>query len=269
MQSSQNSCFVVIDSTKTVPYCCLRKRHFTHFTLVRRVITAVLHQLLQNILLTTVIVIMLMNSFSPMISRRVFSGCGVSAFSLPHRSSRLSIPSTTIRYLTASTTSTQPLSSPSSSSTSSSSGRTSAAVAQKAKEFAAATAGGSTTKPPATEFNLSPPRGTRDFYPEDQRLKNWLFTIWKDTAMKYGFEEYDAPIVEHAELYIRKAGEEVTQQLYDFHDKGKRHLSLRPEMTPSLARMVLAKKNMLSFPLKWFAIPQCWRYERTTRGRRR
>ncbi len=149
------------------------------------------------------------------------------------------------------------------SSSGSNTGRISAAVAQKAKELS------SSNKIVKTDFNLAPPRGTRDFYPEDQRLKNWLFEIWKDTAGKYGFEEYDAPIIEHAELYIRKAGEEVTQQLYEFRDKGNRHLSLRPEMTPSLARMVLAKKNTLHFPLKWFAIPQCWRYERTTRGRRR
>lgn len=76
-------------------------------------------------------------------------------------------------------------------------------------------------------------------------------------------------MVENVDLYIRKAGEEVTQQLYDFEDKSGRRLSLRPEMTPSLARMVLAKKNSLPFPLKWFSIPQCWRYERMTRGRRR
>lgn len=102
-------------------------------------------------------------------------------------------------------------------------------------------------------------KGTRDFYPEDHRLHSWLFGIFRDIAHQYGFEEYDAPVVEHVELYIRKAGEEVTQQLYDFQDKSGRRLSLRPEMTPSLARMVLARKNALSFPLKWFSIPQCWR----------
>lgn len=85
----------------------------------------------------------------------------------------------------------------------------------------------------------------------------------------YGFEEYDAPIVENESLFIRKAGEEVTQQLYNFEDKGGRRLSLRPEMTPSLARMILAKGSALSLPIKWFSIPQCWRYERMTRGRRR
>lgn len=87
--------------------------------------------------------------------------------------------------------------------------------------------------------------------------------------MRWGFEEYDAPVVETEALFIRKAGEEVTQQLYNFEDKGGRRLSLRPEMTPSLARMVLAKGTALSLPIRWFSIPQCWRYERTTRGRRR
>ena len=140
-------------------------------------------------------------------------------------------------------------------------GRASAAVVQAATS--------TSSSKPTVEITLQPPKGTRDFYPEEKRLQNWLFGIWKNVASKYGFEEYDAPVVEHVELYIRKAGEEVTQQLYDFQDKGGRHLSLRPEMTPSLARMVLAKKGSLSFPLKWFAIPQCWRYESMTRGRRR
>ena len=146
-------------------------------------------------------------------------------------------------------------------------------------------------KPP---MDLAPPKGTRDFYPDDHRYKAWLFGKWRSLthfthslihsfthslthslhslrsiAGLYGFEEYDAPVLESEDLYIRKAGEEVTQQLYNFEDKGGRRLSLRPEMTPSLARMVLAKKNSLSFPLKWFSIPQCWRYERMTRGRRR
>lgn len=119
------------------------------------------------------------------------------------------------------------------------------------------------------KMDLNPPKGTRDFFPEDHRLKAWLFGKWRMMAERYGFEEYDAPVLESEELYIRKAGEEVTQQLYNFEDKGGRRLSLRPEMTPSLARMVLSRKGALSFPLKWFAIPQCWRYERMTRGRRR
>lgn len=121
----------------------------------------------------------------------------------------------------------------------------------------------------AVKLETNPPKGTRDFYPEDMRLRTWLFDQWRDVAKRYSFLEYDAPILESESLYTRKAGEEVTQQLYNFVDKGKRSVSLRPEMTPSLARMVMAKKGGLPLPLKWFSIPQCWRYERMTRGRRR
>jgi histidyl-tRNA synthetase len=101
------------------------------------------------------------------------------------------------------------------------------------------------------------------------RLRTWLFGKWRDAARSFGFVEYDAPVLESEALYTRKAGEEVTQQLYNFVDKGGRSVALRPEMTPSLARMVMAQKGGLSLPLKWYSIPQCWRYERMTRGRRR
>ena len=116
---------------------------------------------------------------------------------------------------------------------------------------------------------FKPPRGTRDFYPEEMRIRNWLFNHFKAAAKSFGFEEYDAPILETEELYTRKQGEEITQQLYNFEDKGERKVTLRPEMTPSLARMVLAKANTLPMPLKWYSIPQCWRYERMQRGRLR
>jgi len=119
------------------------------------------------------------------------------------------------------------------------------------------------------KLNTNPPKGTRDFYPEDMRLRNWLFDHWRSVAQQYGFSEYDAPVLESEVLYTRKAGEEVTEQLYNFVDKGDRAVALRPEMTPSLARMVLQKKGALPLPLKWFSLPQCWRYERMTRGRRR
>ena len=119
------------------------------------------------------------------------------------------------------------------------------------------------------KLDTNPPKGTRDFYPEDMRLRTWLFDQWRSVAGQYGFVEYDAPVLESESLYTRKAGEEVTQQLYNFVDKGSRPVALRPEMTPSLARMVMAKKGGLPLPLKWFSIPQCWRYERMTRGRRR
>ena len=119
------------------------------------------------------------------------------------------------------------------------------------------------------ELDKNPPKGTRDFYPEDMRLRTWLFDNWREVAKSFGFSEYDAPVLESEALYTRKAGEEVTQQLYNFVDKGDRKVALRPEMTPSLARMVMATKGGLPMPLKWFSIPQCWRYERMTRGRRR
>jgi histidyl-tRNA synthetase len=124
-------------------------------------------------------------------------------------------------------------------------------------------------QPKKPKLDTNPPKGTRDFYPEDMRLRTWLFDQWRDVAKTYGFSEYDAPVLESESLYTRKAGEEVTQQLYNFVDKGDRNVSLRPEMTPSLARMVMAKKGGLTLPLKWFSLPQCWRYERMTRGRRR
>ena len=112
-------------------------------------------------------------------------------------------------------------------------------------------------------------RGTRDFYPEDMRIRNWLFDNFRASARSHGFEEYDSPVLEHEELYTRKQGEDITQQLYNFEDKGGRRVALRPEMTPSLARMVMARAGAMPTPIKWFSIPQCWRYERTQRGRGR
>jgi histidyl-tRNA synthetase len=115
---------------------------------------------------------------------------------------------------------------------------------------------------------LQAPRGTRDFYPDDMRRRNWLFDRFRETAGRFGFEEVDAPMLEHAELFTRKAGEEIVDQLYHFelHD---RHLALRPEMTPSIARMVIARQGGMRFPIRWFTLTQNWRYERMTRGRRR
>jgi histidyl-tRNA synthetase len=118
-------------------------------------------------------------------------------------------------------------------------------------------------------MKLQSVRGTRDFFPEDLRLRNWLFGHWRTAATRFGFEEYDAPLLESEELYTRKAGEEITGQLYNFEDKGGRRLALRPEMTPSLVRMLLQKGGALPLPIRWFSIPQCWRYERMTRGRGR
>lgn len=118
-------------------------------------------------------------------------------------------------------------------------------------------------------MNLAPPRGTRDFFPEDMRLRTWLFGHFHAVARTFAFEEVDAPVLETEELYIRKAGEEITHQLFNFEDKGGRRVTLRPEMTPSLARMLLQRAGSLPMPARWYSIPQCWRYERMTRGRRR
>ena len=116
---------------------------------------------------------------------------------------------------------------------------------------------------------LQPVRGMRDFYPNEMRQRQRLFDLWRITAERFGFEQYDASIVESLALLKRKAGEEITEQIYGFTDKSGRELALRPEMTPTLARMVLARVNSLPMPLKWFAIGQFFRYERMTRGRKR
>jgi histidyl-tRNA synthetase len=115
---------------------------------------------------------------------------------------------------------------------------------------------------------LQPARGTRDFYPEDLRLRAWLFDHFRAVSRSYGFEEVDAPVVEHEELFTRKAGEEIVEQLYHFELHGRR-LALRPEMTPSIARMVMARAGGLRLPLRWYTVTQNWRYERMTRGRKR
>ena len=111
--------------------------------------------------------------------------------------------------------------------------------------------------------------GFRDFYPEDYAFRAQLHRRWREVARRYGFEEYDGPPLEPLDLYTRKSGEEIVGQLYGFEDKGGRAVALRPEMTPTLARMVAARANGLKKPIRWFAIPQLFRYERQQRGRLR
>jgi histidyl-tRNA synthetase len=111
--------------------------------------------------------------------------------------------------------------------------------------------------------------GFRDFYPEDMALRNHIFATWRGVAARYGFEEYDGPPLESVELYTQKSGDEIVQQLYAFQDKGDREVALRPEMTPTLARMVAARAQALKKPIRWFSIPQLFRYERQQRGRLR
>ena len=108
------------------------------------------------------------------------------------------------------------------------------------------------------------PRGMRDFYPADVAARNRVFDAWRRASRLFGFEEYDACVVETLDLLKRKAGEEIVEQIYSFQDKSGRDLALRPEMTPTLARMVAARQGSLSFPVKWFTVAQCFRYERTT-----
>ncbi len=117
--------------------------------------------------------------------------------------------------------------------------------------------------------SFEPPRGMRDFYPEDMAWRNRVFDAWRRAAAAFGFAPYDACVVESLDLLLRKSGEEVCGQIYAFEDKGGRRLALRPEMTPTLARMIAARQGRLRFPLKWHAIAQCFRYERMTRGRKR
>lgn len=118
-------------------------------------------------------------------------------------------------------------------------------------------------------ISFEPPRGMRDFYPEDMLWRNRVFDAWRQAAVAFGFQPYDACVVESLELLQRKSGEEVSEQIYHFVDKSDRKLALRPEMTPTLARMVAARQGQLTFPIKWFTIAQCFRYERMTRGRKR
>ncbi|MFO7937595.1 MAG: histidine--tRNA ligase [Kiritimatiellia bacterium] len=118
-------------------------------------------------------------------------------------------------------------------------------------------------------ISFSPPRGMRDFYPEDMAWRNLVFDAWRNASIKFGFQPYDACVVESLELLQRKSGEEVSEQIYHFEDKSGRKLALRPEMTPTLARMIAARQGRLTFPLKWFTTAQCFRYERMTRGRKR
>lgn len=115
-----------------------------------------------------------------------------------------------------------------------------------------------------------PYKGARDFYPEDKRLQKYMFGIMRRVAEQFGYEEYDAPILEPLDIYLAKTGEEiVSEQTYAFEDRGGRRVAMRPEMTPSVSRMVAGRRQELGYPLRWYSIPNLWRYERPQRGRLR
>ncbi len=118
-------------------------------------------------------------------------------------------------------------------------------------------------------MNFSPLKGTRDFYPDFQRTLDYFFNNWTKVSHRYGFEKYDAPLFESLELYQKKSGDEIESQLYSFEDKGGRKIALKPEITPSLARMVVANANALQKPVRWFSIPRLNRYEKPQKGRLR
>ncbi|MCL5958139.1 MAG: histidine--tRNA ligase [Chloroflexi bacterium] len=117
-------------------------------------------------------------------------------------------------------------------------------------------------------LRIQPVKGTRDFYPEKMRLRNWLLGKMRSVSERYGYEEYDGPFLEPFELYAAKSGDEiVNEQMYILLDRGGRKLGIRPEMTPTLARMVAQKQAALMKPVKWYSVPACWRYERPQKGR--
>ncbi len=120
------------------------------------------------------------------------------------------------------------------------------------------------------KLSLEPYKGTRDFYPQDQFVQNYIFSVWRKVVESYGYLEYGASILEETELYKAKSGDEiVNEQTYTFTDRGGRDVTIRPEMTPTVARMVAQKRKELSFPLRWYSIPNLFRYERPQRGRLR
>lgn len=120
------------------------------------------------------------------------------------------------------------------------------------------------------KLSTQPYKGARDFYPEDKRLQNYIFSTWRRIVESYGYEEYDAPILELTEIYAAKSGEEIVdQQTYRFEDRGGRDVAIRPEMTPTVSRMIAGRRQEIAYPARWYSIPNLWRYERPQRGRLR
>ena len=121
-----------------------------------------------------------------------------------------------------------------------------------------------------TNLSSLPYKGTRDYYPNDKRLQNYIFSVWRDIVEKFGYEEYGAPLLEPLEVYQAKSGQELaSEQTYTFTDRGGRVVSIRPEMTPSISRMVANRRQELAYPARFYSIANFMRYERPQRGRER
>src|SRR6266568_5239154 len=119
-------------------------------------------------------------------------------------------------------------------------------------------------------LSSQPYRGTRDLYPEDMRLQNYIFSAWRKVAEQFGYEEYDAPLLEPFEIYAAKSGQDlVSNETYQFTDRGGRNVVIRPEMTPSVSRMVAARRQELAYPVRWYSIANFMRYDRPQHGRER
>lgn len=118
-------------------------------------------------------------------------------------------------------------------------------------------------------MKIPPVKGTRDFYPQDMAVRNWIIDGWKRVSVRNGFEEYDGPIFEYLKMFQIKSGDEIVEQLFSLQDRGGRDLALRPEITPTLARMVNQRINSLPKPIKWFSVPRLFRAERPQKGRLR
>lgn len=119
-------------------------------------------------------------------------------------------------------------------------------------------------------LSTQPYKGARDFYPEDKRIQKYVFGVLRHVVESFGYQEYDAPVIEPIELYLSKTSEEiVAEETYNFMDRGGRHVTLRPEMTPSVSRMVAGRRQELSYPVRWYSIPNLFRYERPQHGRLR
>lgn len=119
-------------------------------------------------------------------------------------------------------------------------------------------------------LSTQPYKGARDFYPADKRTQKYMFGRMREVAERFGYEEYDAPVLEPTDLFLAKGNQEIIdEQTYTFTDRGKRSVTVRTEMTPSVSRMVAGRRQELAYPVRWYSIPNLWRYERTQRGRLR